>query len=473
MERLFGTDGIRGEVGKFPLTQEAVFAVGRTLGVWLKEQYPQQKSPLKILIGRDTRESGDDLEVALSGGAKFAGLQVLCAGVCPTPTVAYLTCTLGAHLGIAVSASHNPCSDNGIKLFDADGYKLLSFAERRIEEIFFGIFADKIRLNSKLDPSLDPSLKRNRKVYPLGLDDSRAEQDFIPLYLDFVKNILGGLRLSGLTVVVDCAFGSFSKIAPQALRELGADVVAINSEPDGKNINVNCGTLYPQAMAEELLRHRADIGIAFDGDGDRVIVADEKGNILDGDHILAVLSRHFLEQNRLTGNSVICTQMSNIGLELYLQNQGIRMVRTEVGDKYVLEEMLKTKANLGGEQSGHIIILERTTTGDGLIAALELIQVMLKTKKRLSELSGDLRKFPQTLVNVRVKEKRPLEEIPGLNDTIKRCQKELGEACRILVRYSGTEKLARIMVEGRCLPEVSRVADSLAMLIQNAVGENK
>ena len=454
MQRLFGTDGIRGEVGKFPLTQEAVFAIGRTLGVWLKEQYPQQKVPLKILIGKDTRESGNELEWALLEGAKFAGLQILRVGVCPTPTVAYLTCTLGAQLGIAVSASHNPCSDNGIKFFDADGYKLLSFAERRIEEIFSGIFADKMRLNSKLE-------------------DSREEQDFIPLYLDFVKNILDGLKLSGLTVVVDCAFGSFSKIAPRVLRELGADVVVINSEPDGKNINVNCGTLYPQAMAEEIMRHRADIGIAFDGDGDRVIVADEKGNILDGDYILAVLSRHFLEQDRLTGNSVICTQMSNVGLELCLQKQGIRTVRTEVGDKYVLEEMLKTKANLGGEQSGHIIILERTTTGDGLIAALELIRVMLKTKKRLSELAGDLRKFPQTLVNVRVKEKRPLEEIPGLDDRIKRCRAEMGETCRILVRYSGTEKLARIMVEGRRLPEVSRIADSLAMLIQNAVGENK
>ena len=456
---MFGTDGIRGEVGKFPLTQEAVFAIGRTLGVWLKEQYPQQKAPLKILIGKDTRESGNELERALSEGAKFAGLQILRVGVCPTPTAAYLTCTLGAHLGIAVSASHNPCSDNGIKFFDADGYKLFSFAERRIEEIFFGIFADK-----KIAFGDNSNLK---------LEDLKKQQDFIPLYLDFVKNILGGLKLSGLRVVIDCAFGSFSKIAPRVFRELGADVVAINSEPDGKNINVNCGTLYPQAMAEELMRHRADIGIAFDGDGDRVIVADEKGNILDGDYILAVLSRHFLEQDRLAGNSVICTQMSNVGLELYLQKQGIRTIRTKVGDKYVLEEMLKTKANLGGEQSGHIIILERTTTGDGLIAALELIRVMLKTKKRLSKLAGVLRKFPQRLVNVRVKEKRPLEEIPGLNDTIKRCQRELGEACRILVRYSGTEKLARIMVEGREPSKVSRIADSLARLIQNAVGENK
>jgi len=319
----------------------------------------------------------------------------------------------------------------------------------------------------KIAPKLSP------KAIFLKLEDSREEQDFIPLYLDFVKKILDGLKLSGLRVVIDCAFGSFSKIAPRVLRELGADVVAINSEPDGKNINVNCGTLYPQAMAEELMRHKADIGIAFDGDGDRVIVADEKGNILDGDYILAVLSRHFLEQNRLTGNSVICTQMSNIGLELYLQKQGIRTIRTKVGDKYVLEEMLKTKANLGGEQSGHIIILERTTTGDGLIAALELIRAMLKTKKRLSELAGDLRKFPQRLVNVRVKEKRPLEEIPGLNDTIKRCQAEMGRTCRILVRYSGTEKLARIMVEGRQPSKVSRIADSLARLIQNAVGENK
>lgn len=453
-KELFGTDGIRGEVDKYPLTQEAVFAIGKTLGLWLKEQYPQPKRPLRILIGKDTRESGDELELALSKGAKLEGLQVLSVGICPTPCVAYLTRALRAHLGIAISASHNPGSDNGIKFFNADGFKLFPSNENRIEEIFFALFPCKTKLDLKWEAS-------------------KEESDYLSLYSNFVKNSLSKSGLSGFTFVIDCAFGSFSKIAPKILRELGAHVIAMNTEPDGKNINVNCGTLHPQVMAERILPYKANMGIAFDGDGDRVIVADEKGNVLDGDHILAILGRHFAEQKRLAANSIICTEMSNIGLEIFLKRQEIRMVRTRVGDKYVLQEMLKHQANLGGEQSGHIIILERTTTGDGLIAALELVKVMLKTKKRLSELAEDFEKFPQVLLNVKVKEKRPFEKIPGLNDIIKRCQAELGSTGRILVRYSGTEKLARVMVEGRQTQEVSRIADSLVRVIEDAIGVHK
>ncbi len=454
MEKLFGTDGIRGEVGKYPLTQEAVFKIGRTLGLWLKEQCPQEKSSLKIVVGKDTRESGSGLELALLKGVRNEGLQVLRLGTCPTPTVAYLVCALGAHLGVAISASHNSCTDNGIKLFDSDGYKLFSFAEKSLEEIFFSLTPDEIDLDLKLE-------------------DLREEEEHISLYSDFVKNSLGNLSLCGVRVVVDCAFGSFSKIAPKIFQELGACVFAINNEPDGKNINVNCGTLHPQGMAGLILQYQADIGIAFDGDGDRVIVADEKGNILDGDHILAILGQHFAEQKELASNSIVCTQMSNVGLELCLQQLGIQMIRTKVGDKYVLQEMLKTKAKLGGEQSGHIIILGRSTTGDGLLVALELIKVMLKHKKRLSALSTNLQKFPQHLLNVRVKEKRPLEQIPGLNDIIERSRRELGKNGRLLVRYSGTEKLARIMVEGRRSSKVFRIANSVAKVIRDAVGENR
>lgn len=452
MARLFGTDGIRGEVGEYPLTQEAVFAIGRSLGIWLKEQYPQQESHLKVLIGKDTRESGSELELALLRGMKEERLQALRAGVCPTPAVAYLTRTLDAHLGIAISASHNPCTDNGIKFFDGDGYKLFSLAESRLEEIFLDLFSDEIT--------------------PVREDFSAIEErDYISLYSDFLKSSPENLDLSKITVVIDCAFGAFSKIAPDVLEELGAKVFVINDQPDGKNINADCGTLYPQVLAGKVLQYKADLGIAFDGDGDRVIVIDEKGNILDGDHILAILARHLGEQRRLNGNSIICTQMSNIGLEFCLQRMGIRMVRTRVGDKYVLQEMLKQRANLGGEQSGHIILLERTTTGDGLVVALELIKVMLKTKNSLSTLAKDLFKFPQVLVNVKVKEKRPLDEIPGLNEAIARCQSELGKRGRLLVRYSGTENLARIMIEGEDSSFVNKAATSLAQIIEEAAGE--
>lgn len=454
MKALFGTDGIRGEVGKYPLTQETVFTIGRALGLWLKEQFPESRAPLSILIGKDTRESGDELELALSSGAQSEGLGVQRAGVCPTPTVAYLTHALGGHLGIAISASHNPGSDNGIKLFNSKGYKLFPASERRIEEIFAGLLLQDNKINSRLE-------------------NLAEELNCLSLYLNFAKDSLNGLDLSGFTVVLDCAFGSFSKIAPQAFEGLGATVYTINGEPDGKNINVNCGTLYPQMMSRATLQYKANIGIAFDGDGDRVIVADEKGNILDGDHILAILSKYYLKTKRLATNSVVCTQMSNMGLELYLQSQGIQMIRAKVGDKYVLEEMIKHKANLGGEQSGHIIILGRTTTGDGLITALELIKIMLEAKKPLSRLCENLQRFPQILLNIRVSEKRPLAEIPNFNARIKRYQEQLGKTGRILVRYSGTERLARVMVEGKRQDQVRNIAEDLAKVIQDAVGESK
>ena len=449
--KLFGTDGIRGEVGKYPLTKEAVFTIGKALGLWLKEQYPQQKDSLKILIGKDTRESGDELELALSEGARQQGLEVLSIGVCPTPCVAYLTHALHTHLGIAVSASHNPGSDNGIKFFNAKGFKLFSSAEKRMEEIFFGLFPCEIKLD-------------------LNSVASREEPDYIPLYLDFAKDSLCNSELSGFTVVMDCAFGSFSKIAPVVFQELGAHVITINNEPNGKNINVNCGTLHPQVMAEKVLQYGANMGIAFDGDGDRLIVADERGNVLDGDHMLAIFAQDLLKQNRLAQNTVVCTQMSNIGLELFLEKLGVHTIRTDVGDKYVLERMLQEKANLGGEQSGHIILLEHTTTGDGLIAALQLIKLMLKEKQGLSEFVKDLEKFPQVLVNVKVRVKRPFDEIAGLSETIERSQAELGRRGRILVRYSGTENLARVMIEGKDLSLVNRLAGSLAKIFEDTVG---
>ncbi|MFH1245049.1 MAG: phosphoglucosamine mutase [Candidatus Omnitrophota bacterium] len=449
---LFGTDGIRGEVGKYPLTREAIFVLGEALGLWLKERYPESVEPLKIVVGKDTRDSGNELELALLNGAGREDIEAIRVGICPTPCVAYLTMALQAQLGIAISASHNPGSDNGIKFFNADGYKLFPFAEKQIEEIF-----NRIRLSERM--------------YDFDINNLGEERTkLISLYSDFAKNSLEGERLTGLKIVLDCAFGSFSRIVPRIFQDLGAEVYVLNNEPDGKNINVDCGTLFPQTVAKAVLRYNADIGIAFDGDGDRVILADEKGDILDGDQILAVLVRYYLEQKKLSRNVVVCTQMSNLGLELWLNQLGIQMVRADVGDKYVLQQMLENRANLGGEQSGHIILLGQTTTGDGLIAALELIKVMRKRQKKLSQLKENLQKFPQLLVNVKVIEKKPLEHIPKLSQAIEQAREKLGPSNRIFIRYSGTENLARVMVEGMEQDSVYHTAHSLAQVIGEAVG---
>lgn len=451
MTRLFGTDGIRGEVGKYPLTKEAVFSVGRALGLWLKQRYPQE-SRLKILIGKDTRQSGEVLELALLQAAKRAGLEAVRVGICPTPTVAYLTFKLGAHLGIAISASHNPGSDNGIKFFDSKGYKLFPSAEEEIEKIFFNLTNKEEKLSLEPRPIKESSNKVN-------------------LYVDFAKKSLNGTSLSNLKIVLDCACGSFSKIAPYVFRQLRANVVVMSDKPDGKNINADCGTMHPESMAKKVITEGADLGIAFDGDGDRVIVADETGKVLDGDYILAIFAKNMLSDKKLAQNTVVCTQMSNIGLELYLEKLGVQMIRTDVGDKYVLEKMLADKFNLGGEQSGHILLLEHTTTGDGLIAALQLIKVMLKKKRLLSELAKDFEKFPQVLVNVQVKEKKPFNQIPGLEKTLKKVQDELDRKGRVLIRYSGTENLARVMIEGKDINQVNRLAGSLAKVFKDALGE--
>ncbi len=447
MKKLFGTDGIRGRVDQYPLTEAAVFTLGQALGVWLKAKCPRVKGALRVVIGKDTRESGESLGLALSSGLNSEELKAISLGMCPTPAIAYLTAALKAQLGIAISASHNPGSDNGIKLFDAAGYKLFPAAEESIEKVFLGLFSE----NNKSD------LNTN------SLQDGSAH---LRLYTDFAKSSLNNLSLCGLKIVADCAYGSFSQIAPALLQDLGAEVIVLNDTPDGNNINVDCGSLHPQVMAKAVLVSGANIGIAFDGDGDRVIACDEKGNILDGDQMLAILSKHFMRQGKLRGNAVVCTQMTNIGLELYLKGQGIEVIRTDVGDKYVLKEMLERNIVLGAEQSGHIIILGETTTGDGLMAALELIKVMLTTKKPLSRLKENWQRFPQLLVNVKVKRKRPFSEISGLEDQIKRYRQELNGQGRILVRYSGTENLARVMVEGPRQAQVSKIANSLAQIFR-------
>ncbi|MFH1045591.1 MAG: phosphoglucosamine mutase [Candidatus Omnitrophota bacterium] len=450
MKELFGTDGIRGEVGVFPLTQEAVCAIGKSIGIWLKERCGQNREALKIVIAKDTRESGDELERALLEGAHEEAITGIRLGTAPTPTVSYLTRALAAQLGVAISASHNPGSDNGIKFFDAQGYKLFPQAENEIAAIFFQL------------PPRKPTTKQRLIL--------EKEFDYFPRYLDFTKSILETTTLEGLTIVVDCAYGSFSQVAPRIFQELGAKVIALHNTPDGTNINVNCGTLHPQALAQEVIRNNADVGVAFDGDGDRVMLSDEKGVILDGDHILAILGSYLQEEKRLNNNLIVSTQMSNIGLELFLEQKGIRLFRASVGDKYVLEEMLKQKASLGGEQSGHIIFLEHTHTGDGLVAALELIKIMLKKKKPLSKLDQKFHQFPQLLVNIKVKEKTPFELIAGFPEAAERYRKLLGKKGRLFIRYSGTEKLARIMIEGKNLAEIEQMAQTLAKIVQDAIG---
>jgi len=452
MTKLFGTDGIRGEVGKYPLTEDAILNIGHALGQWLKIHNPNVQGSLRVVVGKDTRESGSHLEEALLKGASLEGVRAICVGICPTPTVAYLTHALDAHLGLAISASHNPGSDNGIKFFNAKGYKLFPSTEEEIEKIFLRLIASK------------------KEKFVLNNDHIKEDHDKVNLYVDFAKQSLNGTNLSNLKVVLDCACGSFSKVAPQAFRELGADVIVMNDEPDGQNINVDCGTLHPESMAKRVVKEKANLGIAFDGDGDRVIIADEKGNILDGDYIIGIFAESMLSEKKLAKNTVVCTQMSNIGLKLYLEKLGVRMIRADVGDKYVLERMLKDRLNLGGEQSGHILLLDRTTTGDGLLAALELIKIMVKKNKPLSELAQDWQKFPQVLVNIKVKEKRAFDKIPGLNEAFKKAEEELDKQGRVFLRYSGTENLARVMIEGEDAAQVNRLAEGLAQIFKSTLG---
>jgi phosphoglucosamine mutase len=444
-KRLFGTDGIRGVAGEPPLDAKTIAALGIALGDDLHRQGLGAKP---VLIGMDTRESGPAIAAQLAEGLQRSAVSACFAGVVTTPGVAYLTRTGEFSAGVMISASHNPFQDNGIKVFARTGYKLPDPEEHEIEEEIFRI------IDGVTGSPAAPALAQNCDVRP---------------YLDFLLSTIT-VKLYGLKLVLDCGNGAASQLAPQLFREAGAEVVAISNQPNGRNINLGCGALHVEELRKAVLEHGADAGVAFDGDADRAILISPLGHTIDGDAEMLIAARRLQADGHLTGNLVISTVMSNLGLEKALDRLGISMIRTPVGDKYVLEEMIRRGAALGGEQSGHVIFREYATTGDGMLTALKLLESCVREKATLDELAADLTVFPQLLVNIRVKERKPLEQMPGVAGEIRACESALDGLGRVLVRFSGTEPLARVMVEGPDLVQVESWAGRIASAIRGAIG---
>jgi phosphoglucosamine mutase len=460
MTKLFGTDGMRGKAGQFPLDPGTVEIVGASLATRLKDQLG--RAPL-IVIGRDTRESGGWLEQALVTGATKAGAKSKSAGVITTPGVAFLARTLPADAGIVISASHNAYQDNGLKIFAPSGRKLDEDTERLIED---DVFADNnIRASTTANHS-------SPQVPSVDMDAvGNNESELRSRYLDFLADEIGrGISLKGIKLVVDCANGAASGIALDLFERLGASVKAINDYPDGRNINLECGSLHMEGLQHEVLRQNADIGVAFDGDADRSLFVDAKGQLITGDASLWVLAGYLNARHRLHDDIVVATVMSNLGLEVALKALGIHLVRTDVGDKYVLEELLRLGASLGGEQSGHIIFPKLSLAGDGLITTLCMLRAMTEDGKALHVLTQGFQSLPQILVNVAVNAKRPFAEVAAIQIVARNIEAELGLRGRLLLRYSGTEPLARVMIEGENQDEIEQYASELANVIQKTLG---
>jgi phosphoglucosamine mutase len=448
-ERLFGTDGIRGVANVEPMTSETALRVGRALAYVFRERLGRHK----ILIGKDTRLSGYMLETALASGICSMGVDVLLVGPIPTPGIAFLTRNLRADAGVVISASHNPFQDNGIKVFSRDGFKLPDELENEIESLI---------VDGKLD-HLRPTATTIGKAF--RIDDAEGR------YNVFVKtNFPRHLTLEGMKVVVDCAHGAAYKVAPDVLRELGADVIAIGVEPNGENINLNCGALHPQQVQRLVREHGAHFGVALDGDADRAILVDETGEIVDGDAIMAIAAQEMMHTGALRQQTVVGTVMSNLGLEVALKQLGARLVRTAVGDRYVVEEMLRGGYNLGGEQSGHLVFLDANTTGDGTVTFLSILSIMVQRQRPLSELKKIVLRYPQVLINVKVRERRDLTAVEPVAQTMSRVTEALGDRGRLLVRYSGTEPLVRVMVEGEDLSVVKGYGEEVAAAVQTHLG---
>ena len=446
MRKLFGTDGVRGVANLDPMTSEMAMQLGRAAA----HIFMRRAGRHQIVIGKDTRISGYMLESALMAGICSMGVDVLVVGPMPTPAIAFLTRSLRADAGVVISASHNPYQDNGIKFFSSDGFKLPDEVEARIEEL---IVSDEIR---HLRPTADLIGKAYR------LDDAEGR------YIEFTKRSLPkDLDFQGIKLVVDCANGAAYKVAPTVLRELGASVEVIGNKPDGMNINSGCGAVHPELLQETVLRQKADIGIALDGDADRAVFVCERGTVVDGDHVMAALGIDLQQNGLLTKQTLVGTVMSNFGLELSMAKAGIRLVRTPVGDRYLLERMLADGYNFGGEQSGHFIFLDHNTTGDGLISALQMLSLLKRTKKPLSELAKAMTAVPQVLVNLQVKRKPVLETIPDIDRAIKESDRRLNGSGRVVIRYSGTEPLLRIMVEGEQSTVVKEIAEDLARVARD------
>jgi phosphoglucosamine mutase len=446
-KQLFGTDGIRGTAGTPPLDPQTVFAFGLALGEILRARDPHPE----VLLGMDTRESSPWIAAAVAGGLARAGVTARSAGLLTTPGVAHLTRTLPFAAGVMISASHNPFEDNGIKVFDHSGFKLPDDQEYEIEEEIFRL--------------------RARDVVPvpreLPVDEGLDAQ-----YLAFLLSTLESPPpvFTGRRVVLDCGYGAASRLAPELFRRAGAEVMVLHDLPDGRNINLACGATHPEPMRRAVVDSGADFGVAFDGDADRAILAARSGRVIDGDAVLLIAARHLKSRGRLRDNLVVATVMSNLGLEKALEREGIRLLRTAVGDKYVLEEMVRAGAAVGGEQSGHVIFRDYATTGDGLLTALRIAEIMTQTGKSLDELAADLRVYPQRLLNVRVRERKTLAEIPGVREEIRAGEELLAGAGRIFVRFSGTEPLARVMVEAENESHVELVATRIAQAIQREIG---
>jgi phosphoglucosamine mutase len=449
--RLFGTDGIRGIAGEAPLDPTTVFAAGLALGHSLSKT-----SEPKVILGRDTRESSPGISAMLAAGLRHAGAHVESAGVVPTPAVAFLARTLGFDAGVVISASHNPWRDNGIKLFGGDGFKLADALELAIE--------DEIRRHAADSAAPDPA------NLPPIVDNESLQTDYIQFLIDSVP----GLRLNELRVVVDCANGAAAEVASKLFAKLGGQIpekfALLNTAPNGRNINDACGALHPEWVAAEVQKRGAEIGLTFDGDADRCMLAGAHRNVVNGDAILLMAARDLKARGLLTGDIVVATTMSNMGLEAALKRSGIRMLRAPVGDRYVLEQMQQNNAALGGEQSGHILFPHLATTGDGLLTALVVLDLVARTGKSIDELTADLKVYPQVIMNVKVRERRPLDGIPAVMERISAAEKELKDSGRVVIRYSGTEALARVMIEAESEEAMRRHAEAIAEAIRRELG---
>jgi phosphoglucosamine mutase len=449
-ERLFGTDGVRGRANQYPMTAEVALSLGQAIAHVFASSGEERP---RIIIGKDTRLSGYLFEDALAAGICAMGVDVMQVGPMPTPGMAFLTADMRCAAGVMISASHNPFTDNGIKFFSRDGFKLPDEIEARIESLVG---------SQELTDALAPADR---------IGQARRIDDVQGRYVVFLKHTFPReLSLEGVRVVLDCANGAAYKVGPTVLEELGAEVIRLGVTPDGRNINEECGSLFPAHTAARVRELRADFGFALDGDADRCTAIDERGQVVDGDALLALLAEDAAARGVLRGGKVVATVMSNLGLERSLARKNVGLVRTAVGDRYVVEAMRNGGYNVGGEQSGHIVMLDHNTTGDGLITALQVLAIAKRRGKRLSELWSDFERFPQVLVNVKVTEKKPIDALPELAAAVRRIESALGERGRVLIRYSGTESKARVMVEGEDEARVREYAEELATRLQRSVG---
>ena len=449
-DRFFGTDGLRGRANTWPMTVDVALRLGLAAGMFFKRKGDCQH---KVVIGKDTRLSGYMFESALTAGLCAAGMKVIMTGPLPTPAISFLTRSMRADFGVVISASHNPYMDNGIKFFDEEGFKLPDDQEDAISAMV---------LDADYCWPYPPSDRVGRAS---KIEDAGGR------YIVYTKSCFpAGMTLSGLRIVVDCANGASYKVAPLALEELGAEVVRVGTSPNGLNINDHVGALHPETMAAKVKEVRADVGIALDGDADRLIMADEHGTILDGDQLMAMCAKDLLDRGELPGNAIVATAMSNLALEVFMQENGGKLLRSKVGDRYVMEMMRREGVMFGGEQSGHLIFRKFSTTGDGLLAALQILRILREKDKPLSEIGGLLKLFPQKLLNVRVEQKVPFEQKPVIGETVAKIEQALGNRGRVVLRYSGTEALCRIMVEAEDPEKVELYTKELADVVRRELG---